>query len=83
MTLKEFDIQIALGALTITFTKHYGLFWNNVYGTNLGRYYYILKVGDKKYSSREYLWIVNLDKNHTLIDTNIIRSALIEEGILI
>ena len=82
MTLKEFDVQIALGLIPFTFISE-PLQKDIDCDANL-----ILNLGDKQYSSRDYHWMRKLSiftALHYQIykDIAYIRSTLIEEGILI
>jgi len=82
MTIKEWDIQIALGSLPITLTnRSSGHYYSSTNQYNIN--FITLKIGDREYSSRDYPWIVNLEKNHNSINIDRIRSAFIKEGILI
>lgn len=83
MTLKEFDVQIALGLIPYTFTSE--RLQNDIdYEMRL-----TLELGDEKYSSQDYPWmkkLLNFTAFHYQVYANtkseIVRSALIEEGIL-
>ena len=86
MTLKEFDVQVALGLIPFTFTSKRL--------QNKGKYEveidFVLELGNEKYSSKDYSWMAELYnftalhyQIYTDYNINIIKLILIEEGILI
>jgi len=86
MTLKEFNIQMALGLTPFTLERK---IFRNYPHTNLPEFetYLVLKLGDKKYSSREHPWVEELT-HYAAFPSNIckyamnIRETLVRGGVL-
>jgi len=78
MTVKEFDVQIALGLIPFDFkgkTHQIRAILADI------EFELVLKLEDKEYSSRDYHWMRTL--LYTDVNIPMIRSTLIEAGILI